>query len=408
MAKILIPESLGKQIRAGARALTQEGDTCDLAWEKFSAKSRYFRSYYKIASSLHDDAGYVRDIVRLWKTHDYDLIMPFGNTSCFAVSKHGEYLVKNGVNHMAPDFETFKTAHDKFKMTEFCEKNGIGVPRVFSTYDSNDVREIANHVQYPVVIKAKSGVGVFTGLRYANNKNELIQGYEDISAQTADTGAFNYDQPLIQEFIPGIIHDVCSLTARGAVVALLTQIRQIMYPIYGGVGAVNLTTDNPELGNVARHLLESLSWHGPAQIEFKYDSRDKKYKLIELNPKLWGTLDLSIRAGINFPGLIRDYLLGKRITPQFSYKKDIRYVFLLPLAVDAYVSFFKEFGLGKRIKLNAKPVETYYGIEPIDLVFEIANLYSTLKSLISRKTWAPPNANLDKELVLSGLDIEIF
>ena len=50
-----------------------------------------------------------------------------------------------------------------------------------------------------------------------------------------------------------------------------------------------VTTHEPELASTARNLLESLGWHGPAQVEFKFDPRDKRYKLIELNPKLWGT-----------------------------------------------------------------------------------------------------------------------
>ena len=88
------------------------------------------------------------------------------------------------------------------------------------------------------------------------------------------------------------MHDACLLLENGKTLATLTQIRHLMYPITGGVGAINYTTHNAELGAIAIQLMESLDWTGPAQVEFKYDERDKKYKLIEINPKLWGTLDL--------------------------------------------------------------------------------------------------------------------
>ena len=407
MAKILIPESLGKNVRAAARALTRTGDICDLAWDHVRIKSRYFRHFHKITSSFNDDRAYIYDIINLCKEQGYGLIMPFGNTSYYAVSKHGSLLKNHNIKYMAPEFEKFCLPHDKYRMTKFCEQIGIGVPQLFSDYDDNDIHEISNNLKYPVVIKAKSGVGVATGLRYANNKQELLKYYNEISAQEVNTGAFNYDQPMIQEFIPGVIHDACSLTVEGRVMALLTQIRQIMYPIYGGVGAVNVTTKNPELSELARYLLETLGWHGPAQIEFKYDIRDKRYKLIEMNPKLWGTLDLSIRAGINFVELIKNVLVGKDIKFNNDYKNNIRYVFMFPNAFLSYLEMIKEFGF-VRWKKKSTYAKIYSDIDLRDPLAELPYIYSTLRHIMTRQFLAKSIANLSKGLVLSGIDKEII
>jgi len=289
MARVLIPETLSGNVIAAIRSLTRQGDRCEAAWSEFIFKSRYVNEYHKITSSVVDDLEYVQDILRLCKEKEYDILLPFGNTSYFAFSKHHESISGNA-RFMVTDYETFKIAHDKYRTAKFCDLIGVKTPRIFTEYSHNDVVSLSKELRYPVVIKAKSGTGVHLGLRYANNGEELLRYYDEISSFRSDTGASNFEDPLIEEFIPGFIHDACALSCNGKVVNVLTQRREMMYPIYGGVGAVNVTTHNPEVSRLARTLLEALNWHGPAQIEFKFDERDRTYKLIEMNPKLWGTL----------------------------------------------------------------------------------------------------------------------
>ena len=105
-----------------------------------------------------------------------------------------------------------------------------------------------------------------------------------------------------------------------------------MAPAEGGLGVYNETTTAPELMEQAVALLSALDWHGPAQVEFKRDARDGQLRLMEVNPRFWGTLDLSIQAGIDFPYLTAlaalqgdiedcfDYQVGMRFRWLFSYK----------------------------------------------------------------------------------------
>jgi predicted ATP-grasp superfamily ATP-dependent carboligase len=202
---------------------------------------------------------------------------------------------------------------------------------------------------------------------------------------------------IVQEFIPGKIHDVCTLSVLGQPVRLLTQVRELMYPIYGGVGAVNITTDDQSLRDNAEKLIIESGYHGPAQVEFKKDSRTGEYKLIEFNPKLWGTLPLSICAGVSFPELIRDYVLGKKLHYQNDYKVGLRYNFWLPLAFLAKLQLYKEFGLSqKRWETPYSCVKNDFDIRDIKPDFHRA--LSTILTLFKRKM-VNVNANLPKELI---------
>jgi predicted ATP-grasp superfamily ATP-dependent carboligase len=226
-----------------------------------------------------------------------------------------------------------------------------------------------------VVVKARMGAGVGKGLRIATDRRQLERSYLEIESFAARVPTEDFSKPVIMEFIPGFVHDACAVAKDGEVVNLLTQVRHLMTPIKGGVGAVNITTDEPELRDLARTLLESLRWNGPAQVEFKYDPRDGQYKLIELNPRLWGTLDLSIRAGMNFPAQIRDLALGRPVRRNQPYRIGLRYVFV-SRAFGAYIQLAGTHGIGA-LQDGRTYAATTLGFDPRDPIPGLWELGST-------------------------------
>ena len=344
MTNILIPDYPGQQVIAGIKSLHEDGDTCSLAWDikpyDYLFKSKHIHQYYKIPAAQEGSDDFSEGLIALLKEHAYDMILPFGNDANHAVNRAQDEISKY-TKVLTTSRQTHEIAYDKEATFNHCKKVGIDCPATFSDYDETDLLPIANDLKYPAVIKARSGSGVKAGLRYANNPQELIEKYREISQLITENNRDGYANPIIQEFIPGYVHDACLLFENGKVLCVLTQIRHLMYPIYGGVGAINYTTHNKELTDVAIRLMESLSWNGPAQVEFKYDERDRKYKLIEINPKLWGTLDLSIQSGVSFPRMIRDSLLGKPVS-QPDYQAGNCYYFLFPQTLLAALqSIFK-------------------------------------------------------------------
>jgi predicted ATP-grasp superfamily ATP-dependent carboligase len=250
------------------------------------------------------------------------------------------------VGFAAPPYPAFRLANDKLATARHAEGIGLSVPRVYSDAQEADLDAIARDVRFPVVIKARSGSGVTAAMVYAGDGEALRRGYAALVGRSGEAGRAvrNFRAPLIQEYVPGHIHDVCTVSWQGEVIAALTQVRQVMSPIDGGVGAVNRTTDEPELRALAVRLLESLDWQGPAQVEFKRDARDGRWRLIEVNPKLWGTLPLSIAAGLCFPAIIRDLVMGRRVVRMPSYRVGLRQVFLFPQATQALWQLGRRFG----------------------------------------------------------------
>ena len=80
----------------------------------------------------------------------------------------------------------------------------------------------------------------------------------------------------------------------------MTQRRVRTYPVDGGVGIIDETTDEPELKEQAIGLLKAMKWHGPALVEFKIDARDGKAKLMEINGRFGGGAGFGRSGGDGF------------------------------------------------------------------------------------------------------------
>jgi predicted ATP-grasp superfamily ATP-dependent carboligase len=76
-----------------------------------------------------------------------------------------------------------------------------------------------------------------------------------------------------------------------------------------------------ELGT---RLLKALGWYGIAMVEFKFDPRDNIPKLMEINPRFWGSLSLPIASGVDFPYLLCKMAIDGDIDIPPVYKSGIK------------------------------------------------------------------------------------
>lgn len=79
-------------------------------------------------------------------------------------------------------------------------------------------------------------------------------------------------------------------------------------PLSGGSSTCAETTENEDTFQLGKRILDSMNWHGPAMVEFKRDILSKKLFLMEVNPKLWGSLELGISHGVQFSNAIESIL----------------------------------------------------------------------------------------------------
>ena len=289
--------------------------------------SRYCRNVYYVRYSKSDLPGFIHDLVSLLKKEKFDVLLPLGTYTVIPISKYAN-LIRPYVAFPFPNYKLVELAHDKLKMIHFA--NGIGVP-IPKTLPSNLWSSRKEYFgTYPLIIKTRKGASS-TGVFKATSKNEVslyLKNLQKREAREKVKDCIDSSSPMLQEYISGTIIDVCVLAQTGDVLAHVVQKRITTLPIDGGSGMINQTIDAEDCRLEAFKLIKALKWEGICMIEFKLDANGKP-RLLEINPKFWGTLDLSIQSGVDFPYLACLFSKKQEI-PKTEYKRGLTYRWLFP------------------------------------------------------------------------------
>jgi len=130
---------------------------------------------------------------------------------------------------------------------------------------------------------------------------------------------------LLQEKIPGPGAGIFLCCDRGRPVAVFSHRRLREKPPSGGVSVLaESVTPDPAVRAHAERLLAALGWHGVAMVEFKIDERTGVPHLMEINGRFWGSLQLAIDAGVDFPSILVDLALGRAAAEPPPYREGVR------------------------------------------------------------------------------------
>jgi predicted ATP-grasp superfamily ATP-dependent carboligase len=92
--------------------------------------------------------------------------------------------------------------------------------------------------------------------------------------------------------------------------------RQRQYPIdFGFTSTFDQSVEEPEVEELATRFLRATGYSGLAELEFKYDRRDHRYKLLDVNARTWTWLPLGGKAGVDFPWIMWKLALGEAVEP---------------------------------------------------------------------------------------------
>lgn len=288
--------------------------------------SKYCKN--KIFTPQPKDEKYAKVLLGLAK--EFDVLIPISTDSIIPISKHLDEF--NACTKVPiPSYDSLEIAVDKKKTLEFAQQNGISIPRTFVPNNEEELRVLSKELNYPAVIKIRRGSGA-KGVVYANSPSDLIYKYK--SLQNIE------EHPLIQEYIRGQGYGVSAIfnkNSRPKAVFVHKRIRE--YPITGGPSTFCESVKDTEMLNCGLKLLEKLKWYGLAMVEFKLDERDNRPKLMEINPRFWGSMPLAIASGVDFPYLLYKLAINGDIESVTSYKIGVRTRFLFSDLLACYEIF---------------------------------------------------------------------
>jgi predicted ATP-grasp superfamily ATP-dependent carboligase len=324
-ARVLVTDAEQRSALAIVRALGRAGHeviVCSSRVRPLAGASRYAHGSAVVADALTNPDAFVDDLARLAKRSTTEVLLPVTEPALLAVLAARDRFP--GVRIPFPSLEVFRQTCDKAHVLACAADVGIRSPeqRVIASRDEW-LDGVADELSYPLVLKPSRSVGegrsgrVKQGVMYATDAAALRAHMRSLGDE-----AFPL---LLQQRIVGSGTGVFLLVWEGRVIARFAHQRLREKPPSGGISvyAESVPFDD-ELGERSRALLERLGWQGVAMVEFKRDGRTGVPYLMEINGRFWGSLQLAIDAGVDFPVLLVEAALGRPAVAPPSYRAGVR------------------------------------------------------------------------------------
>lgn len=329
--RILVTDGNERSALAVTRALGRRGLEVAVGAENKSslaAASKYCRHSFAYPSPYADEDAFVGRILDIVKRLDIETIFPVSDITMSLVVQHRSEFERH-TKLAIPTEEAFESLSNKYRLMQLAEVLGVPIPETVFVPDGRLEDAAGGIRQFPVVVKpARSVVRINgrlckAGVHYAENLGELKRLYDTVEALR--------EPSLIQRRVNGEGQGVFALMNSGNPLAMFAHRRLREKPPSGGVSVLRESIPLPQpAAEYALRLLKHVGWHGVAMVEFKMERESGVPLLMEVNGRFWGSLQLAIDAGIDFPCLLYRLAAGdKPQAPDNEYRTGIKSRWLL-------------------------------------------------------------------------------
>jgi D-aspartate ligase len=245
------------------------------------------------------------------------VLFPGGDPEVRFASKHRAALSEM-FRVTTPSWEISRLSDDKRQLYRYAESIGLDCPRSAAPRSRQDLAGL--DIRFPLVLKP-AGYGKPNALTLAKcwrveDHEELGRLYEKAAALQGSSGV------ILQELVSGGGESQFSYAGvwqDGAPIASLVARRLRQLPIdFGFTSTLVETIENATIEAAAEKFLTSLNFSGVVELEYKFDARDGRYKLLDFNNRAWAWIGLAATAGVDMPHLCWRLAIGDRPQPSHA------------------------------------------------------------------------------------------
>ena len=232
----------------------------------------------------------------------------------------------NGIRIPFDEYDKYMILSDKTSL--FCLSRELGVPSprtlISTDYkDNNILPDTVKNIGFPLVVKtALSNFRTEKG--WTRGGVWFVKDETELRAVLSKEVIVRFPY-VVQERIQGPGAGIFLLLDRGTVLASFSHLRIREKPPSGGVSVLCESIEPPQVAmESAVKLLGGEYWSGVAMVEFKIDERDGTPKLMEVNARFWGSLQLAVSSGIDFPYLFYKWARGEKFAIMAEYRVGVK------------------------------------------------------------------------------------
>lgn len=325
MSRVLVTDGEQRAALAVVRSLGRAGYEVIVAGPRsrtLAGASRHAVAQHRLPDPLTRPAEFREALFALALAERIDVLVPVAEPAVIAVLEAAQ--LPSGLRIPLPPLSVFRAISDKQRLLETAPTVGIRVPLQWTLANRAAVPDPAlGALTFPVVIKpARSVAGAGESraklaVSYARDAEELnraLAAYPD--------AAFPL---LLQSRVDGPGVGIFLLRWEGVVRAVFAHRRIREKPPSGGVSVYRESIPaDPALVACSTALLAAFDWSGVAMIEYKIEARTGTPYLMEVNGRFWGSLQLAVDAGVDFPRMLVELALGGTPAKVYRYRSGLR------------------------------------------------------------------------------------
>lgn len=264
-----------------------------------------------------EDPDYVDQMTEIAAAESVDVVLPLTTAELTPLSRHREAF---DAAVMVSEPATLAIANDKPELYRFLDEQGFSVAPEFRLVDTEAeflaaVEELG-YPEVPVCFKppVASGMRGFRVLEEGSDRlTNLLESKPDDAITTLDavlpvlTSGDSFPELAVMEYLPGTEYSVDLLGMGDAVGPVVPRSRE---RTRAGISFAGIVEERTELIEAAADISRALGLEYNINVQFKYDESGAP-KVIEINPRVAGTIVMGVGAGVNLPYLGVKYALGE-------------------------------------------------------------------------------------------------
>jgi predicted ATP-grasp superfamily ATP-dependent carboligase len=297
--------SLGR-LGVAAWGVHSRGDAPGLA-------SRYWRAtaVWDMAASAEETLGFMRALAA--RVGRRAVLLPTTDAAALFIAAHAAAL-EEAFLFAAPPFELVRALVDKRRLQQLLAAAGLPAPRTAFPVDADAVRRFAREIGGPIV--AKEADPRMPGVSW----KAVVTNAEALLADAEAARILGLGNLMLQEYVAG--GDDASwmfdgyFDAGSACRAAFVGRKLRQYPPGAGVASLAVCARNEEVEATVVAFLRGLGYRGMVDVDLRYDARDGRYKMLDVNPRLGAAFRLFVdRRGLDVARVAYLDATGQAIPP---------------------------------------------------------------------------------------------
>lgn len=312
---VLVTDSNYKHSLAAVRILGESGLKIAVCSEGFSATrfSKYCRGGFR-----YKKEDFKEKLILFLRKNKVKLVLPIGYSSNIQCSEISD-LIKKFSNIVIDDYQKIVSVSKKADLYPLLKRYKISFPKTWIISKLEDIEKIDKKCSYFVIKSSIEEMG---------KKVEYVKEFYELRDKVSQRLKL-YGPQIVQEFIFGEGRGFFAFCKDGQILQSFQHRRIRQYPETGGVSSCAESIFDEKLEKIGKEFLKRINWTGPVMLEFIYNPEKNKYYFIEMNAKFWGSLDLSIFCGLNFPIIPYKIVTNQEIIKR-GYPVGKRFQWVLP------------------------------------------------------------------------------